>query len=60
MYGNVNLLSLSGSDIYKFGHRVIDALFTKEELQTHIVEPTKKSRFPELDSTKIETLKSEF
>jgi hypothetical protein len=58
MYLDINLLALSGADLYKYGHKVMDSLFNQDEFEKCIVEPTKNSGFIAFDKEKIELLKS--
>ena len=60
MYNDINLLSLPlGRDIKKYALKVMDNLFTTEEMANGIVEKgSKATNKPELDSTRVNLLKS--
>lgn len=58
MYGEINLLSLSSADIYKYSHHVMDKIFSNEEFLACIVEPSSKSSFKAFDLEKLGILKS--
>ncbi len=53
----MNLCELSAVDCYRFAHKCLDQLFTREEQSISLVEPV-TSDFAALDGEKIKILKS--
>jgi hypothetical protein len=55
---DVDLIEITGVDIYKYAARVLSTLFAATEIQQGAIEPTKMCKFPALDSVRIGFLKS--
>jgi hypothetical protein len=53
----MNLCKLSAVDCYRFAHKCLDQLFSREEQSISLVEPV-TSDFAALDGEKIKILKS--
>ena len=49
----INVNRIPAKDAYKFSLRLLDVLFTKEELHDHLLLPSKKSEKPPLDKCRV-------
>ncbi len=58
MYDDKNLLEVNATDKYRYCLKLLDVLFTKEEIKVGSVEPTGAGAFPALNNEKILILKS--
>ena len=58
MYDDKNLLEVNATDKYRYCLKLLDVLFTKEEIKWGSVEPTGAGAFPALNNEKILILKS--
>ena len=50
-------MGITGADVFKFALKVIDVIFTREELSVGAVEPSGRGKYSALDSEKIALLK---
>ena len=58
MYDDKNLLKVNATDKYRYCLKLLDVLFTKDEIKVGSVEPTGAGSFPALNNEKILILKS--
>ncbi len=58
MYNDQNLLHINAIDKFRYCAKILDVLFTREELKEGAVEPTGIGKYKALDEAKIQILKS--
>ena len=51
-------MGITGADVFKFALKLIDVIFTREELKVGSVEPSGRGKYTALDSERIALLKS--
>ena len=54
----VDLMAITGIDIYKYASKILSVLFSNDELKAGSVDPVQQGRYPQLDAVRINHLKS--